>query len=146
MQSNDLKLSFKRKARKTVGRGGKKGTYCGRGGKGQTARSGAHVNPLFEGGRSTLIDRMKKIRGFKSIQKKPAIVNLENLEKKFRAGETVSRETLLQKKLIKKLEAENGIKILGTGTLKKKLTIDKNIALSASAKESVEKAGGKVSA
>jgi large subunit ribosomal protein L15 len=58
MQINTLKIKTPKKKRKTIGRGGKKGTYSGKGNKGQKARSGSKLDPLFEGGRSTLIDHM----------------------------------------------------------------------------------------
>ncbi|MFA4817580.1 MAG: 50S ribosomal protein L15 [Parcubacteria group bacterium] len=144
MLINTLKLKFKRKKRKTIGRGGKKGTYCGKGNKGQKARSGAHVDPLFEGGRSTLIDHMKKVRGFKSRTAKKAVASLEMIEKKFKDGEVVDKESLVKSQIIGKLEAQDGIKIVGSGKFTKKLTIDKNILLSAAAKSAIEKAGGKI--
>jgi large subunit ribosomal protein L15 len=144
MQINTLKLKNKKKKRKTIGRGGKKGTYSGKGNKGQKARSGAHVDPLFEGGRSTLIDHMKKKKGFTSRNAKPAIVALAKLEKAFNDGDAVNKESLIKSKIVDRIKAENGIKILGGGELKKKLTIAKEIKVSASAKTAIEKAGGKV--
>ena len=144
MQVNTLKLSQKRKKRKTIGRGGKKGTYSGKGNKGQKARSGAHVDPLFEGGRSTLIDHMKKKRGFKALDKKLATVAFAKLEKRFKDGELVNKETLIKAKIIDRIDAEKGIKILGGGEISKKLTIAKEIKLSASAKTAIEKAGGTI--
>jgi large subunit ribosomal protein L15 len=144
MQINTLKLKIKRKERKTIGRGGKKGTYCGKGNKGQKARSGAKIDPLFEGGRSTLIDHMKKKRGFKAASYKKAIVKLENISKKFKNGDLVNANSLIKAGLVDKMEAENGIKILGGSEIKAKLNIDKKILLSDSAKTAIEKAGGKI--
>ena len=132
MQLHTLKLKNKRKKRKTIGRGGKKGTYCGKGMKGQKARSGAHVKPLFEGGRSTLIDHMKKKRGFKSTHDKRAIVKMEALDKKFKDGEEVNLESLISAGLIDKIEAKGQIKILGGKDIKKHFTFGKNIYLSKS--------------
>lgn len=143
MQINSLKLKYKRKKRKTIGRGGKKGTYSGKGNKGQKARSGAHVDPLFEGGRSTLIDHMKKTRGFKSRQAKMFAVDVTRLEKKMDSGE-VSKETLIKAGIVDKIEAAAGIKIVGKGKLTKKFTVGKEIKLTASAKEVIEKAGGSI--
>ena len=77
MQIHQLKLK-KRKKRKTIGRGGKRGTYSGRGNKGQKARSGGNVDPLFEGGRSSLVERLKKVRGFKSPHAKKININLND--------------------------------------------------------------------
>jgi large subunit ribosomal protein L15 len=144
MQLNTLKLNKKRKKKKTIGRGGKKGTYSGKGNKGQKARSGAHVKPLFEGGRSTLIDHMKKKRGFKSLKVKKAIVKLSDLEKKFKSGDEVNEESLIKAGLVDKMEAKGGIKILATGEIKKKLVIAKDILLSKTTLAAIEKAGGTI--
>ena len=143
MQIHQLKLK-KRKDKKTVGRGGKRGTYSGRGNKGQKARSGAPIDPLFEGGRSSLIMRLKKVRGFKSRNAKKNIVKLEALEKAFKDGETISLENLISSKLVKKVDAKNGVKVLAAGAIKKKLTISAGILLSQSAKDAIIKAGGKI--
>lgn len=137
MQLNTLKLKNRRKQRKTIGRGGKKGTYSGKGNKGQKARSGAHIDPLFEGGRSTLIDHMKKKRGFKALKKKHAIVNLETVAKKFKTGDIVNAESLIKAGLVDRMEAKNGIKILGGADIKIKLSIDKKILLSESVKKAI---------
>lgn len=145
MQINTLKLKTKRKNRKFVGRGGKKGTYSGKGNKGQKARSGAHVDPLFEGGRSTLIDHLKKARGFKSLIVKTTVVRIEKLEKKFKDGDEISKATLTKSGLINKVEAKSAVKILGSVDLKSKFKINKNVALSLSAKKAIEKAGGGIS-
>ena len=143
MQIHQLKLK-KRKERKTVGRGGKRGTYSGRGNKGQKARSGAPINPLFEGGRSSLIMRLKKVRGFKSRNAKKNVVKLEALEKAFKDGETVSLKNLISAKLVSKVDSKNGVNILATGAIKKKLTISKEILLSQTAKDAIIKAGGTI--
>ena len=143
MQINTLKVKTKRK-RKTIGRGGKKGTYSGKGMKGQKARSGGNVDPLFEGGRSTLIDHMKKKRGFKSLAEKAVPVSLDKIEKNFKDGEIVNRETLTKTGIIERINKSRRIKILGTGELKKKVTIAIGIRVSASAKLAIEKVGGKI--
>ena len=144
MQINTLKITSPRKGKKISGRGGKKGTYSGKGNKGQKARSGAKVDPLFEGGRSTLVDRMKKKRGFKSIVVKPAIVELSKLEKEFKDGEVVNPESLAEKGLIRKVQSSGAVKILGNAEIKVKLVIAKGMNLSASSKKAIENAGGKV--
>jgi large subunit ribosomal protein L15 len=143
MQIHELSVA-KRPKKKLIGRGGKRGTYSGRGNKGQKARSGGNVNPLFEGGRSSLVERMKKLRGFKSIHPKKNIVTLASLEKAFENGETVSVETLVAKRLVKESLVKRGIKLLSKGILTKKLTITAEILLSESAQAAIEKAGGKV--
>lgn len=146
MQINTLQLKNKKKKRKTIGRGGKKGTYSGKGNKGQKARSGAHVDPLFEGGRSTLIDHMKKKKGFKGLEMKLATVALARLEKKFKDGDLIDAGALIKSKIVDRIDAQRGIKILGGDKIAKKFTIAKDIKLSASAKEAIEKAGGKIKA
>jgi large subunit ribosomal protein L15 len=144
MQLHSLELSNKRKSRKTIGRGGKKGTYSGKGNKGQKARSGVSINPLFEGGRSTLIDHMKKVRGFKSIRAKKNIVQLSSLDKNLQKNATITVESLVAAGLIDKGTAKNGVKILGTGEVKNAYTIEKGILISESAKAVIIKAGGKI--
>lgn len=144
MQLHSLKLKLKRKKKKIIGRGGKKGTYSGKGMKGQKARSGAHVKPLFEGGRSTLIDHMKKKRGFKSLSAKAAIVQLADIDKNFKDGEEITAEALIKVGLVDKMEAGNGIKILGLSgqggkDIKKNFSFDKNISLSKSAAKAIKK-------
>jgi large subunit ribosomal protein L15 len=138
MQIHQLKIN-RRKSRKRIGRGGKRGTYSGRGMKGQKSRSGAKIDPLFEGGRSSLIERLKKVKGFKSIHPKKNIIKLSDLEKHFKNGETVSIESLVKAGLVDKIKVRRGVKILGDGKLTKKLTVDKNILLSKSAKAAIEK-------
>lgn len=144
MQIHTLKLK-KRKFRKTVSRGGKKGTYSGRGNKGQKARSGVSIDPLFEGGRSSLIDRMKKIRGFKSIKAKALVLDIVKLGQKFKDNDAVNYETLIKKGFFDKMEMQGRkIKILGNSPIKIKLKIDKNILLSAAARKAIETAGGEI--
>jgi len=140
MQIHELKIK-KNKSRKRIGRGGKKGTYSGRGMKGQKSRSGGNINPIFEGGRSTLIEHLPKKRGFTSMFPKNQVVGLSTLEKIFNAGDTVTLAVLLQKGLIGNMKAK--VKILNNGEITKKLTIE-NCLVSKSAKEKIEKAGGKI--
>lgn len=146
MQIHELKLKAPKKSRKTIGRGGKKGTYSGRGNKGQKARSGGNVNPLFEGGRSTLVDHMKKKRGFKSLSAKKNVINLSDIDRKFPEGGEVSADSLIKVGLISNRKAADGIKILGQGEIKAKVTVASGILASASAKEKIEKAGGRIEA
>ena len=136
MQIHELKVN-KKKGRKRIGRGGKRGTYSGRGMKGQKSRSGAKKDPLFEGGRSSLIDRLKKTRGFKSPHPKKININLNDLEKNFKEGDVVNIKSLIKSKLISQSEAKRGIKILGDGKLTKKFIIDKDIPLSKSAEKAI---------
>lgn len=118
------------------------GKTSGKGHKGQWARSGGGVRPGFEGGQMPLIRRIPK-RGFNNhFRKTYSVVNLSILES-FDNNATVDIETLNEKGLIKIVKGSVGLKILGNGTLTKTLTVKAN-AFSASAKEAIEKAGGKV--
>jgi len=139
MQIHQLTVT-KKKSRKRIGRGSKRGTTAGRGSNGQKSRTGASVDPLFEGGRSTFLERLKKVRGFKSIHQKKYIVKLSQLEKTFVDGETVSLTTLLEKHLVPKKALTVGVKIVATGELKKKLTLDKTISASQKAQASFQNA------
>lgn len=127
--------------KKIVGRGigSGVGKTSGRGHKGQKARSGGNVRPGFEGGQMPLYRRLPK-RGFTNIfAKKYVSVNVEVLDK-FNDGDVVTAETMLEKGIISK--TLDGVKLLGRGDVTKKLDV-KVAKISASAKEKIEKAGGK---
>jgi large subunit ribosomal protein L15 len=125
--------------RKGRGHGSGNGKTAGKGHKGQKARSGGGVRPGFEGGQMPLQRRVPK-RGFVNIfATKYATINVSDLEK-FEDGAVVDAQALLDTGLIKK--ALDGVKVLGNGELTKKLTVN-CAAFSASAKEKIEKAGGK---
>lgn len=129
-----------RKQRKRVGRGtgSGHGKTSGRGHDGQNARSGGGVRLGFEGGQIPLFQRLPK-RGFTNINRKEyAIVNLDTLNR-FDEGTEVTPELLIETGIVS--NAKSGIKILGNGTLEKKITV-KAHKFSASAKEAIEKAGG----
>ena len=132
------------KKRRIVGRGSSsgRGTTAGKGNKGQQSRSGGKTYIGFEGGQMPLYRRIAH-RGFSNypFKKEFVVVNVTLLEKKYSAGETVNKETLLAKGLISKVDAL--VKILGTGDLTKKLTVEVD-KVSASAKAKIEKAGGSV--
>jgi large subunit ribosomal protein L15 len=115
------------------------GKTSGRGGKGQTARSGGSVRLGFEGGQMPLLRRIPK-RGFNNTDFRTyyAIVNVEQLNA-FDDGATVTGEVLVEQGVVDKLF--DGVKILGGGELKKKLTV-KAQRFSASAREKITKAGG----
>ena len=117
------------------------GKTSGKGHKGQWARSGGGVRPGFEGGQMPLIRRIPK-RGFNNeFAKQYTIINVCDLEK-FENGAEVSAEILLDAGVISKIE-KNGLKVLGKGTLTKKLVVKAN-KFTKSAVEIIEKAGGKV--
>lgn len=131
--------STKKAYRKGRGAGSGNGKTAGRGHKGQWARSGGGVRVGFEGGQMPLVRRLPK-RGFNNIFAKPLeAINVSALEK-FDDGATVTAADLLEKGILSK--CEYGVKILGNGALKKKLTVRAS-AFSASAKEKIEAAGGK---
>ena len=116
------------------------GKTSGKGHKGQWARSGGGVRPGFEGGQMTLVRRIPK-RGFNNIYKKEySIVNVSDLEK-FENGTVVTAELLLETGVLSKVEPY-GLKVLGNGTLTKKLEVKAN-KFTKSAAEIIEKAGGK---
>ena len=125
--------------RKGRGIGTGNGKTAGRGHKGQKARSGGGTRIGFEGGQMPLARRLPK-RGFNNIfAKRLEAINVSALEK-FESGATVNVSDLLEKGILSK--CEYGVKILGNGEITKKLTVRAN-AFSASAKEKIEKAGGK---
>ncbi len=141
--SNLKNIEGSKKPRKRVGRGPGSGLgkTAGKGHKGQKARAGGKVSPAFEGGQMPLIRRLPK-RGFKNPFKKEfAIVNLNIIEKYFNDNDTVSLESLLEKKIIKK--ALDGVKVLSNGSLTKKLKFNIN-CVSEKAKEKILAAGGEI--
>lgn len=142
MQIHELSITPKKKKR--IGRGGKRGTYSGRGMKGQKARSGGNVDPLFEGGRTTLIQKMKKNRGFKSPYAKKNVISLAVLEKNYADGEIVSFATLAEKGIVKGNKLNNGARIVANGTLTKKLSIIGGVQATQLAQTLIEKVGGTV--
>ena len=126
--------------RKGRGAGSGNGKTGGRGQKGQWARSGGGVRVGFEGGQRPLARRLPK-RGFHNIFAKPLeAINVSVLDK-FEDGAVVDAKALLEKGILSK--CEYGVKILGNGSITKKLTVQAS-AFSASAKEKIEAAGGKV--
>jgi len=132
------------KKKRIVGRGSSsgRGTTAGRGNKGQQSRSGGKVYVGFEGGQMPLYRRIAK-RGFSNypFRKDYEVFNLRDIEIRYENGETVNRESLIAKGLLKKVNSLT--KLLGDGNITKKLTIDVD-KVSASAKEKIEKAGGTV--
>jgi large subunit ribosomal protein L15 len=124
--------------RKGRGIGSGNGKTAGKGHKGQNARSGGGVRPGFEGGQNPLFRRLPK-RGFTNINRKEyAIVNLDTLNR-FEEGTEVTPALLIETGVVS--SEKSGIKILGNGSLDKKLTV-KAHKFSASAKEAIENAGG----
>jgi len=117
------------------------GKTSGKGHKGQWARSGGGVRIGFEGGQMPITRRLPK-RGFTNIYKKEySVVNVGSLEQ-FDNGTVITAELLLETGILSKIE-NYGLKVLGDGTLTKKLTVKAN-KFTESAKEAIEKAGGVV--
>ena len=126
--------------RKGRGPGSGNGKTAGKGHKGQNARSGGGVRPGFEGGQFPIYRQHPK-RGFhNNFATNYAIVNVEDLNR-FVDGTVVDLELLLATKIVRK--PMDGLKVLGNGEITKKLTV-KAAVFSATAKEKIESAGGKV--
>jgi len=149
---SNLKPAQARKDRKRIGRGlgSGKGRYSGRGIKGQKSRSGSHkMRPGFEGGQNPIYMRLGKQRGQYSKDALPvgphrtstAPVNVAALEERFDAGAEVTPESLVEKGVLKNTRTD--VKILGNGDLKKKLAVTVH-AVSATAREKIEAAGGSI--
>lgn len=153
MRLHQLNPIRQKKSRKRVGRGGKRGTYAGRGIKGQKSRAGKKPRLTLAGGVLPL-ERFPKQRGaggkteikkgvkLSRLRQKPVIVNLKEIEKRFKDNEIVSPQTLLEKGLIKRKGGKlPAVKILGQGELKLKNLKFQNLKLSKSAEEKIKKAG-----
>ena len=148
---SNLKPAQARKDRKRIGRGlgSGKGRYSGRGLKGQKSRSGSHkMRPGFEGGQNPLYMRLGKLRGGSKdalpvgpFRTATVPVNVATLEERFDVGAEVTPESLVEKGVLKNTRTD--VKILGNGDLKKKLAVTVH-AVSASAREKIEAAGGTV--
>ena len=148
---SNLKPAQPREDRKRVGRGpgSGKGRYSGRGIKGQKSRSGSHkMRAGFEGGQMPIYMRIGKLRGSTSADAMPIgpfrtstqPVNVRDLDR-FEAGDEVTPETLVEKRVIKNTRTD--VKLLGVGEISMKLTVRVH-AISASAREKIEAAGGSV--
>ena len=147
MQLHELKPTTPRKSAKRVGRGGKRGKPSGKGHKGQNARAGNSSRPEMR----EIIKKLPKLRGHgvnraKTVNSKPdlsVVVNVSALEK-LEAGATVTPKTLVTAGIIDSVKRKAPkVKILGNGTLSKKLVIE-DCQVSGSAKEKIEAAGGSV--
>lgn len=148
MQLHELKPTNPRKIAKRIGLGGKRGKTSGRGGKGQTARTGNSMRPEMR----DQIKKLPKLRGHgknrartvNSEREEVVVVNLARLETVFKAGDTVSPKTLVANGVINTVSKRAPkVKVLATGEITKKLTIE-NCQVSMTAKEKIEKAGGNV--
>ncbi len=152
MQIHQIQKPKHLKKAKRVGRGGKRGTFSGKGSKGQKARSGVHMGADFRGGNQPLWKSFPKKRGstkkveikhrsFGIKDAKPTSLNLGLIEKLFSEKELVNRLSLLEKSLIKSKDKK--IKILGSGEINKKLVFE-GLLFSQSAREKILKASGEI--
>jgi large subunit ribosomal protein L15 len=131
-----------KKAKKRVGRGNSSGhgTYATRGLKGQKSRSG--VSGLKRLGMKTMLRAIPKSRGFKSDKPKNQPVNIAELNKSFKDGDTVNPRSLAKAGLVDTMSLP--VKILGNGDLNLKDLSFADVKISATAKEKIEKAGGRI--
>ncbi len=131
-----------RKKSKRLGRGNAsgKGTYSGRGGKGQTARSGGKKRTQIRGFKAYL-QKIPKVRGFKSMYPKAETVTLSVLNRVAEEGKEITPIFLDKKGIISR--PQNGVKIVASGELTKKVVI-KGCVASKKSIEAIEKAGGKI--
>lgn len=142
MLLHEIQPKIKNKKKKIVGRGGKRGTYSGRGLKGQKSRAGRKMRPQLR----DIIKKIPKKRGykFKSIGEGAQIANLRVLDKKFKEGDFINPLKLLRAGLIEQKGKEKlKVKILAGGEITKKITIS-GCEVSESAKQKILKAGGEV--
>lgn len=143
MQHHTLKRRIPNKRKVQVGRGGTRGKTSGKGTKGQNARSGRKKRPEMR----DIIKRLPKLRGrgvspLKSIQNVAVVVNLVEIEKAFKSGETVSPKTLADKNIVEKNSGMYPrVKILGKGELTIKLTFS-SCEISESARKKIIDLGG----
>lgn len=156
MNLNQLKSNTKRKSAKRVGRGGKRGTYSGKGTKGQKSRAGAGVKPGFRGGDNRLWQLFPKQRGaskkpggkgvhrkhrfYQLRHDKPVVFNL-GFFNQFTDEELIDSEFLSKKGFLS--SSKDKVKILGDGELKEKKNF-KGFNFSKSAIKKISKAGGKI--
>lgn len=156
MNLSNIQPKTKRKAKKRVGRGGKKGTFSGKGTKGQKSRAGAYVRPGFRGGDNRIWQLFPKQRGaskkpgnssphkkhrfFQLRKGKFAVLNVEFFNR-FNDNDTINPEMLAGGGF--DIGGSKKIKILGTGKLSKKLKFE-GFIYSETAKTKIESAGGSI--
>lgn len=136
MQLHQIQPIHAIKRERRVGRGGKRGTYSGRGQKGQKARAGHNIRPAIR----DFIKQIPKLEGyrFESAAKYDAVINIKDIEKKFKEGEVVSPFTLIEKGLVRKIGGRvPSIKVLGMGTLSFKVKFE-NVKMSKSAENKMK--------
>ncbi|MDD5146545.1 MAG: uL15 family ribosomal protein [Candidatus Pacebacteria bacterium] len=143
MQLNELKPIHKARKSKRVGRGGKRGTFSGKGVKGQKSRAGRKMQPSMR----EAIKRFHKLRGYRQnlIAKREVAISLDVLEKNFQSGEKVTPAVLVAKRIIRNINGKlPSVKVLAKGKLTKKISIE-GCRVSQAAKSAIEKAGSSLS-
>ena len=143
MQLHQLRRSIANKKGRRVGRGGSREKPPGRGPKGQKARAGHKIMPAIR----EILKKLPKRRGYRlaAIGEKPLVVNIGSLERFFAPGDSITPRVLAERGLVRAPKGERvRVKILGDGTLTKKLVIS-GCELSARARAAVQKAGGSIS-
>ncbi|MDP2910020.1 MAG: uL15 family ribosomal protein [bacterium] len=142
MQIHQLKPKTQSKDKKRRGRGGKRGTYSGKGIKGQCSRAGHRKQPIIR----EFIKRYPKLKGYRSeiIPNNTVVINLQDIENNFETSEQVNPQILIDKRLVRRIRGKvPSVKILARGELKKKLVFE-NCEFSKTAKEAVEKSGSEI--
>lgn len=141
MQLHTVQPLHPTRKKRRVGRGGKRGTYSGRGIKGQRARSGARIRPEIR----DLIKKIPKLRGIgfpRPRKPKPQVINVGTLEARFSSGAHVTPKTLHAAGLLERSSGRmSGVKLLGVGNISKKFLVA-SCQVSKTAREKIEKAGG----
>ena len=141
MQLHQIKPLHKGKSARRVGRGGKRGTYSGRGIKGLHARAGAKLRPAER----EILKKIPKLRGyrFRSFRKRPVAVNITHIAPHFTEGEKITPALLIKKGIVQKSKGRvPQIKILGNNGIKKRFVFE-DILVSRSIAERSGIASGK---
>jgi len=142
MQAHNIKSNSKNKTKKRVGRGGKRGTYSGRGTKGQKARSGRRIRPQV---RDTL-KKIPKKKGYrvKNVPVQIVAVNIRDIERRFDSGAEITPKALVASGLVHKAWAKiPEVKILGSGEIKKNFVF-KGCIFSKKVEEALQKSGSRI--
>jgi large subunit ribosomal protein L15 len=143
MQTHQVKRNTKNKAKRSIGRGGKRGKTSGRGMKGQKSRSGHSIRPEIR----DIIKKVPKLRGHRAnhhsnIQIKNQPINLSTIEKEFNSGDEINSIILVEKGFVRRTKGKLPVvKVLGTGEITKKIIVN-GCLVSESARGKIEKAGG----
>lgn len=122
MQLHNISPTHAGRTARRIGRGGKRGTYSGKGIKGQNSRAGAKKRPEER----ELLKKIPKLRGyrFKSFRTQPTAINIDDIARKFAEGDLITPETLVEAGLINRVKGRlPAVKILGRGDVKTKFVL-----------------------